>query len=144
MLIKLYRNILCIIIALMSVVACTSSRSISSLNNKSYFKESPSIVSYQTRYFLRFVYSDESFAFFMMCESKLKNDSLVFYLPVTTSSGDLRGKTQFQEIIKENEIDIINKKKVFWEEPDGSYVSMEVEIISDEEIELLPKETTEN
>jgi hypothetical protein len=122
----------------MIFVGCTSTKSITSHNNIKYFKESPSIVSYQTRYFLRFVYSDESSAFFMMCESKVKNDSLIYYLPVTTSSGNLSGKPQFQEIIKENEIDIIKKKKIFWEEPDGSHVPMTIEQLKDEEIKLLP------
>ena len=136
---KIRKSIFCIIIGLIIVTGCVSTKSIASINNKKYFKESPSIVSYQEKYFLRFVYSDETFAFYMACESKVNSDTLIYYLPVTTSSGDLRGKTQFQEIIKANEIEIIKKENVYWEEPDESLVKMMVEQLKDEEIELLPK-----
>jgi len=136
---KIRKSIFCIIIGLIIVSGCVSTKSITSINNKKYFKESPSIVSYQEKYFLRFVYSDETFAFYMACESKFNSDTLIYYLPVTTSSGDLRGKTQFQEIIKANEIEIIKKENVYWEEPDESLVKMMVEQLKDEEIELLPK-----
>ena len=136
---KIRKSIFCIIIGLIIVSGCVSTKSITSINNKKYFKESPSIVSYQEKYFLRFVYSDETFAFYMECESKVNSDTLIYYLPVTTSSGDLRGKTQFQEIIKANEIEIIKKENVYWEEPDESLVKMMVEQLKDEEIELLPK-----
>ncbi|HEY9082906.1 MAG TPA: hypothetical protein VIN73_06210 [Vicingaceae bacterium] len=118
------KNIFCLIIVLVTVTGCVSTKSISSYNDKTYFKESPKIVSYKDRYFLRFVYPDNTFAFFMMCESKINADTLIYYLPVTTSSGNLRGKIQFQEIFKANEIEIIKKKNVYWEEPDGSLVVM--------------------
>lgn len=139
---KIRKSVFCILLGLLVLTGCSSTSSIASFSDKNYFKESPSIITYQDKYFLRFVYTDESFAFFMMCDSKIKSDSLIYYLPVTTSSGNLIGKIQFQEIIKENEIEIIKKKKVFWEEPDESYVLMMIERIKDEEINLLPK--TEN
>jgi hypothetical protein len=90
---------------------------------------------------MRFVYSDNdgAFAFFMMPESKMNGDSLIYYLPVTTSSGNYKGRTQFQEIIKVNEIEMVKKKNIFWEEPDGSHVAMRLGPLKDEEIELLPK-----
>lgn len=136
---KIFGEIFCVLLGLLVMTGCISTKSIASLEDKNYFKESPSIITYQDKFFLRFVYTDESFAFFMMCDSKIKNDSLIYYLPATTSSGNLTGKTQFQEIIKENEIEVIKKKRVFWEEPDESYVSMTIEQIKDEEIDLLPK-----
>jgi len=136
---KVRKNVLCIIFGLMIFFGCESTRSISSFNNKRYFKESPSIVSYQDKYFLRFVFTDETFAFYMWCESKVKNDTLIYYLPVTTSTGDRSGKIQFQEIFKANEIEIILNKNVYWEEPDESLVKMLIEPLKDEEIELIPK-----
>ncbi|MEP1097434.1 MAG: hypothetical protein ABJG78_20115 [Cyclobacteriaceae bacterium] len=138
---KIRRTMFCVLFGLLIVSGCTSTKSIASLNNGEYFKESPTIASYKGRYFMRFVYSDNEgvFAFFMMPQSKVNSDSLIYYLPVTSSSGDLKGKTQFQEIIKENEIEIIKKKKVFWEEPDGSLVVMFIEQLKDEEIKLLPR-----
>jgi hypothetical protein len=135
---KIWKNIYYTIIGLMIVSGCVSTKSITSHNNKKYFKESPSIVSYQDKYFLRFVHSDETFAFYKYCVSKVNSDTLIYYLPMTTSSGDLRGKTQFQEIIKANEIEIIKKKNVYWEEPDESHVPMTIEQLKDEEIKLLP------
>src|SRR5690606_28473472 len=94
------KNIFCLIIILVTVTGCVSTKSISSYNDKTYFKESPKIVSYKDRYFLRFVYPNDTFAFFMMCESKINADTLIYYLPITTSSGNLRGKIQLQEIFK--------------------------------------------
>ncbi len=137
------KNIFCLIIVLVTVTGCVSTKSISSYNDKTYFKESPKIVSYKDRYFLRFVYPDDTFAFFMMCESKINADTLIYYLPVTTSSGNLRGKIQFQEIFKANEIEIIKKKNVYWEEPDGSLVVMPIEQLNNKEIELIPTTKTE-
>ena len=125
-----------LLVALVS--ACISTKSIASLNDRDYFQESPTIVTNQESYYLRFVYPEKSFAFFMQCESKVKGDSLIYYLPVTTSSGNLRGQTQFQEILEENELRIVKLGNVFWEEPDGSLVSMEFSEISSDEIELLP------
>ena len=128
----------------MIVSGCVSTKSIASLNDKRYFKESPSIVSYQDNYFLRFVHTNETFAFYMWCDSKVKGDTLIYYLPVTTSSGDQRGKTQFQEIVKADEIEIIKKKNVYWAEPDESLVKMLIEQLKEEEIKLLPKTETKN
>lgn len=128
----------------MTFSGCISTKSIASLNDKRYFKESPSIVSYQGKYFLRFVYTDQTFAFSMSCESKVRRDTLIFYLPVTTSSGDLRGKTQFQEVFKANEIEIVKEENVYWEEPDESLVKMSIEPLKLEEIELLPKTKKES
>jgi len=115
-------------------------RSIASFDDKKFFDESPSIVSYQERYFLRFVYTtSEPFAHFMMCDSKIKNDSLFYYLPVTSSSGDRRGQIQFQEVVGKDKTQIIKKGKVFWKEPNGNLVLMKVEQVKTGEVQLLPK-----
>lgn len=130
----------CALIGVLILSGCVSSSSIASLNDRDYFKESPKIVTYEGRYFMRFVYPDpEGFVFFMMADSKVNNDSLIYYLPVTTSSGNMRGRVQFQETVKANEIEIIKKNRVFWEEPNGSLVAMDVGQLKAEEIGLLPK-----
>lgn len=118
--------------------SCTTTKSIASYSDKSYFEESPSIITYKGKYFLRFVYSKEPFAFYMHCESKIKGDSLIYFLPVRTSSGNLSSSVQFQEIIKPKFIETVESKNVFWQEPDGSLIHMKTGQIEKEEIELLP------
>jgi hypothetical protein len=118
-----------IISILAALSGCTSSRSITSLNNELYFKESPKIIVIEDSYYLRFIYSDTQNAngFAMFTESKIINDSLIFYLPVTTSSFNRKGMTQFEEIITKNKIEIIKNGKVFWKNPDESIIHMEIQ-----------------
>ena len=138
---KLLRICFYIFIGFVVTLGCAPAvRSIASFDDKKFFDESPSIVYHQDRCFLRFVYTTKSFAHFMMCESKIKNDSLLYYLPVTSSSGDRRGQIQFQEVVGENEVQIIKKGKVFWKEPNGNFVLMKVEQVKTVEVRLLPKQ----
>jgi len=93
-----YSMLLCCILAL---TGCAVNRSITNLNNDIFFRQPPKIVVIENQYFIRFVYSDRDDAhrFAMSTESKVVNNSLIFYLPVTTSSYDMSGRTQFEEII---------------------------------------------
>jgi hypothetical protein len=122
---------------LMLTFGCTTSeRSIASLNDEQYFNEAPKIVIYENRYFLRFQYSDKNNAwgFYMFIHSKFKKDSLIFYLPATTSSGSMRGRIQFQEITSGKELKAIIENNFFWEEPDGGFRKMNKENLKEEEI----------
>jgi hypothetical protein len=114
------------------VVGCSSTQSISFHVDNKYFKESPLIVHTESRFFLKFVYSDSENAsgFAMYTESNIENDSLIFYLPVTTSSFNMRGKTQYEEITSDEKIKIIAEGNVFWKQPDNSLVRMNVELSS--------------
>lgn len=115
------------------VFGCATNRSITSLENEKYFKESPKIVKVENRCYLKFTYADnnDTWGFAMFTESKIENNSVIFCLPVTTSSGDMRGKTQHEEIITANKVELINKGSVFWEDPDGTLRQMTIDIIQD-------------
>lgn len=121
------------------IVGCFSTSGVISLENKSYFKEIPKIVIKKDRYFLRFRYSEtEKFTFFMMTNSKIKDDKLIFYLPVTTSSGNLKGKLQFEEILTQKKIALIKEGLVFWEEPDKQLIPLKIENM-EENLDVLEK-----
>lgn len=93
------------------------------------FEESPKIVEYDNRYFLRFRYSDapDGYHFAMFGASRIKNDTLLFYIPASTSSGYLKGVVQFEEIISPRKIELIEQRVVFWEGENRVLTPMVVE-----------------
>lgn len=104
-----------------------------------YFKESPSIVRCDTSYYLRFRYAEgkDKWHFYMMTWSTIKGDSLVFYLPCTSSSGYCDGKLQFEGIEGKAKTDLAKKGKAYFLEPDKTYIPLAVEKIREEEVHLL-------
>lgn len=105
-----------------------------SFSDRSYFKEPPKIVTKDDRYYLRFVYSDEgSFAFFMMTQSKVREDKVVFFIPSTTSSGKKHGEVQYEEIRSDEKIKLIREKKAYWINPDEKMITLRIEPLNEEE-----------
>lgn len=121
------------------LTGCISTRSFVALNNKTYFKQPPKIVTKDNRYFMRFVYGDseDSQGFFMMTWSRIEGDKLIFYLPATSSSGSLRGRVQYEEVKTIEKINRINDHKAFWEEPDGTLIQLPIEPINNEDGSLI-------
>jgi len=98
-----------------------------SVYDNNYFSGTPGIIIFHDQYFLKFRYSsDEGLHFFMITNSKIENNKLIFYISATSSSGEMTGKTQYEEIIQNDKISLINRSLVFWEEPDGKLVSIRV------------------
>jgi hypothetical protein len=118
---------LTLILILLLMIAGCASASIS-MNDQDLLMESPKIVTKQGMYFIRFRYAESpSFVFYMMTWSKIRDNKLIFYIPVTSSSGDLRGVVQFEEIVSPKKIDLIKKDLVFWQEPDKKLIPLEID-----------------
>jgi hypothetical protein len=114
--------------------ACSSQRSIMSFSDRSYFKEPPNIVTKDDRYYLRFVYTDQgSFAYFMMTQSKVRENKVVFFIPSTTSSGKKHGDVQYEEIRNEDKIKLIREKRAFWINPDKTMITLRIAPLDEEE-----------
>ena len=91
-----------------------------------FFKEAPSIVYKDSSYAIRFRYAQGPNAqhFFMMLSSKIKDDSLIFYLPCTSSSGWCDGKVQLEPIVDPAKKRLIRQNKAFFLEPDKSRIQL--------------------
>lgn len=108
------------------ITACSAtSKGIVSIDDKKYFSEEPKIVTKQNRYFIRFRYSD--FPYYMSADSKIETNKLIIYIPGTTSTGNAKGKLQFEEIVSEAKIKLIREGAVFWEEPSKKLVPLKIE-----------------
>ncbi len=120
---------------------CKTNNSIISINDTRYFKETPKIVNRDDRYFVRWIYSEESTIplFYMLTKSEIINDTLQIYIPVTTSSGNLKGKYQFDEITSSIKINKIKENKVVWREPNNSHINLQVEEMSINDARILMK-----
>ena len=73
----------------------------------------------------------------MSTYSKIKYNKLIFYIPCTSSSGNLRGIVQHEEIVDSNKIRLITEGLVYWEEPDKKLVSIEIKPMK-ESVSTLP------
>ena len=121
--------IICVGLALSLAFSGCSPSCIASVNDPGWFKEGPKMVTRDGRYFFRFRYSehpDSRFAFFMMAWSTIRNDKLIFYIPVTTSSGNCKGRLQFEEIVSQDKLSLAKKGSVYWMEPDGTLIPLEI------------------
>jgi hypothetical protein len=119
-------KLIVLLTASLLITACFSTlEGTVSIDDKSYFSEEPKIVTRENRYFLRFRYSD--YPFYMSADSKIESNKLIFYIPVTTSTGNAKGKLQFEEIISEEKIKLIKEGAVFWQEPSKKLVSLKIE-----------------
>ena len=83
-----------------------------------YFSVPPSVVKKLGAYFLRWNYGSLGFVF--QPSSMVKDESLVFYLMVTTSSGNLPGRPDEVPIDDPKSIAALERGGAFWWEPDGS------------------------
>jgi hypothetical protein len=114
--------------------ACASQRSVMSFSDRSYFKDPPKIVAKDDRYYLRFVYTDQgSFAYFMMTQSKVREDKVVFFIRSTTSSGKKHGEVQYEEIRADEKIRLIREKMAYWINPDEKLITLRIEPLDEEE-----------
>jgi hypothetical protein len=123
-----------VLIFAFALVACSTQRSVMSFSDRSYFKEPPKIVTKGDKYYLRFVYTDQgSFAYFMMTESRVKEDRVIFFIPSTTSSGKKHGEVQYEAIENNEKIRLIREKRAFWVNPDETTVTLRVEPLDEED-----------
>ncbi|MDA3863675.1 MAG: hypothetical protein PF689_07365 [Deltaproteobacteria bacterium] len=107
------------------ILGCASARI--SINDKEIFMESPKIVVKEDRYFLKFRYAESpKFVFYAMTWSKIQGNKLIFYMPCTSSSGNLRGVVQYEEIVSPDKIDLIKKQSVYWENPENKLIKLVV------------------
>jgi hypothetical protein len=107
-----------------------------SVADPEYFKEPPTIVTIDDKYFLRFVYTDKgSFVYFMATQSRIKGDKLLFYIPATTSSGSKHGQVQFEEIRTDDKIRLIREKLAYWINPDGTTVTLRMGPLNEAEFD---------
>ena len=104
-----------------------------SSTDKGYFTDSPEIVSYGTRYFLRWKYADNAH-YYMFAHYEMKNQQLEFFIGSTTSTGDAAGKLHFQEIKGSDELLKIELKKAFWREPNGNLSPLAFNLLNENEI----------
>lgn len=128
-----------IFIIIIASYSCKTKNSFVSYNDGRYFKEYPKIVSKDNRYFLRWRYADNGNKglFFMMSTSEIKNDTLQFRVPTSSSSGNLNGKLQFEEVTVPMKIQKIKENKVVWKDPDGKTTPLKVEALTIEDEAVL-------
>ncbi|MBC7450099.1 MAG: hypothetical protein H7259_01270 [Cytophagales bacterium] len=126
------------------LAGCTSNKSITALHNALYFKDSPVIATTSNRYFLRFRYSDDvnALRYYMSTSSEIRNDTLIFYIPATSSTSNVSGQLQFEEIITQEKINGIKHKNVYWQEPDGTLSAMNIEPLNEEELLIIKNQTS--
>lgn len=101
-----------------------------SMNDPSVFEEQPKIVIKNDRYYLRFHYG--SWACHFTTKRRIAGDQLIFSVPVQTSSGCPKNSLAFEEITDPRKIELIKKRKVFWEEPNRVLLSLEVESMEED------------
>jgi len=107
-------------------------------DDKKYFQEPPKIVTSADRFFLRWVYADDQQPLFaMFSESRIKKDSLFFYIPVTTSTGKVNGRLHLEEIKNPQKLSFIQQHKAFWINPDGSLKSLNPRPMSEQEFKQI-------
>lgn len=130
-----------LIITVFFTYSCKTSSSIISINDTRYFKETPKIVSRDDRYFVKWIYADNSQIplFYMLTKSEIVNDTLQIYIPVTSSSGNLKGKYQFDEITSETKKNLVRQNKVVWREPNNTLIKLKVEEMSLDDAKILMK-----
>ena len=125
-----YRISFCILT--LFITSCFSNHGIVSIDDKNYFSEPPKIVTTDSRYFLRFVYSDaNNIAMYSMTNSKIVGSKLIFFIPVITSTGNAMGKLQYEEIVDDKKIRLIKKGSVYWENPDKKLVPLKIEVLKE-------------
>jgi len=112
-----------LVISALILTGCTSPGI--SIYDTEVFKESPKIVMKNDIYYVRYRYSEGAFA--LLTSSKIKDDKLIFYLECTTSSGYPNGRLGFEKIMDRKRINLIKRKSVFWQEPDGKLIPLEIE-----------------
>ncbi|CAN5901140.1 hypothetical protein BH11VER1_BH11VER1_11490 [soil metagenome] len=95
-----------------------------SMHDKHYFRESPHIAMRGTAYSLRWQYG--SMGFYFEPGSKIVHSQLLFSLQGTSSSSDLRSKYGEVPITDPDEIKLLQKGEVYWLEPDGQKVRLEL------------------
>jgi len=91
-----------------------------SINDSRIFTQPPAIVLRDNNYFIEFKYGKNSFYFDIA--SKIQDNKIIFYLPVTTSSGNMHGKLHSDKITDPIIISLIEQGQVFWEEPNGKLI----------------------
>ena len=89
------------------------------------FEERPIIVIEEGKYFMEWTQGEWPYAFFPT--TRIKEEKVIFYVSVTTSSGNRTGQLNRQEIKKMKYIEKILMNQAFWKEPDGSLVKLEIE-----------------
>lgn len=116
------------------LVACFTTVPAVSSTDKGYFTDLPEIVTYATRYFLRWRYAENAH-YYMFAQYELKGQKLQFFIGPTSSTADAAGKLHFQEIKGLEEKLKIKLGKAFWREPNGNLTSLSLSPLDENEIE---------
>jgi len=103
-----------------------------SLHDKQIFRQTPGIVTQNGNYFLAFQYGPNSNYFY--CGSKIVKGNLVFFLDVTTSTGNPDGRWQYEAIKNKQKIALVEKGKAYWEQPDHQLIKLEIKVLESGEI----------
>lgn len=119
---KIYFRATILIIFSLVLLGCATARF--SINDSNMFGESPYIVVRQDNYYLRFQYG--KLTFLTSTESKIEGENLIFYLPVTTSTGNPTGRYQEELITNQEKIKSIKTKNVYWQEPSGELIRLNI------------------
>ncbi len=93
-----------------------------SLHDKAMFEEAPHIVKRNNTYYLRFKYGKRSFLAYT--KSIVKDDKAIFFLPVTTSTGNPSGRYQEERIDNPEKIEAVQNGHAFWQEPSGELIKL--------------------
>lgn len=141
MLIRLSK-IFSFIILPLAVLSCISTGSISLMkhNDKSYFKEPPSIIEVEGEYILRWQYANPSHGLFsMMADFKISANKLLVYVPITTSSGYMNNKIYHVPILNNEYLNLIKSDSVYWVNPDKELVKIKITPPSKEDLILIER-----
>jgi hypothetical protein len=131
------RLIILLLLSSLLISGCISSgKGMIAASDENYFKEFPKIVTHEGKYYLRFRYADKPL-FYMYASTKIQDNTLVLYIPVTTSTGYRAGKLHYQEIGLQEQIKLAKEDAVFWENPGGQLVQLKVEPMNEEDIEMI-------
>jgi hypothetical protein len=99
------------------------------MSDQSFFMEPPTIASKDSRYFIRFRYAGH---YYLTVYTKTQSDTIIFYIPLNTSTGNAQGKLHLQEIKIPAQIALIKKGWVFWENPGKKLLPMKIETLKED------------
>lgn len=112
-------------IACCATVGCNLPRSGFSMTDSRYFGTPPQVWQANGYSYLVFRYPDAP-CFFALTSSRVVADRVVFRLAATSSSGNMEGRLQAEEIKTPHKLQCIATGQVYWQEPDGSLLPIAI------------------
>ncbi len=108
-----------------TTVGCSLPRSGFSMTDSRYFGTPPQVWQANGHSYLVFRYPATS-CFFALTSSHVVKDRVVFRLVATSSSGNMQGHLQAEEITTPRKLQYIANRQVYWQEPDGRLLPLVV------------------